>query len=255
MTRLHYVNAQRLKNRLLALGFTQGRHSFFVWAKQRYRRIWAKELDRLGIDGKRVLDAGCGGGEAFTVFASGRAREVIALDVSESALDAAKGEVANLKGASTRFQICEGDIQRMDALEDDSFDFVFSNGVILMLSAPQKAIAEMVRVTKPEGHLMVSGCDMGSMYYRRLKQFPGLDWYIVEHQTAEFEKNGARLLLRKPMLYFATYSKSWRGLMISLLAKHIPMLMNILDFACRGLRMKPSENMLVFVKERRDNPQ
>ena len=98
--------------------------------------------------GKSVLEIGCGTGAASVLFARAGAR-VTAIDLTQAAVDMTLAHTEGLGVA----------VERMDAehlaFPDQSFDYVFSWGVLHHSSAPEKAFAEVARVLKTGGSALI----------------------------------------------------------------------------------------------------
>ena len=102
-------------------------------------------------NGDRVLDVGTGTGSvAAAVEASMPASEIVGIDPSEGFIAYAQ---KNAKSNRVRFEV--GDAQALK-LKDASFDNVLASLVMNFIPDHNKAIAEMRRVTRPQG--MVSAC-------------------------------------------------------------------------------------------------
>jgi SAM-dependent methyltransferase len=97
------------------------------------------------LRGKRILDLGCGYGEAAVFFAK-RGADVDAIDISQGMLDLA-GKLATENGVSPRFQRVQAETL---PFETGCFDCIFGNGVLhhVTLSA---TLPEIRRVLKPGG--------------------------------------------------------------------------------------------------------
>jgi ubiquinone/menaquinone biosynthesis C-methylase UbiE len=94
----------------------------------------------------RLLDAGCGNG-AFTelLFERAAAREATGIDPSDGLLSTAR---QRLEGRPADF--VQGDAHALPSA-DDGFDASAMALVINFLDEPPKAVAELVRVTRPGG--------------------------------------------------------------------------------------------------------
>lgn len=108
---------------------------------------WIK--DRLGDPrGKRVLDVGCGCGEAAVWFAK-RGASVVATDLSREFLDLVR-RVAALHGVS--LETVPGDAGVL-AFPDDTFDVVYAGNLLHHVDLEQ-TLLEIKRVLKPGGRVV-----------------------------------------------------------------------------------------------------
>lgn len=98
-----------------------------------------------GLKGKKVLDLGCGMGEASVYFAK-KGADVIATDVSPGALEVTQG-VAKKHKASLKTQIVDADKL---PFEDNSFDLVYAANLLHHVD-PKKTLKEAARVLKKGG--------------------------------------------------------------------------------------------------------
>jgi len=99
--------------------------------------------------GKDVLDAGCGVGFGSQVLLDAGARSVNGVDEAEEAVTASRERC----GDAASFQVA--DLEELP-LEDDSADLAVLFEVIEHVARPERAIAELRRVLRPEGTLVVS---------------------------------------------------------------------------------------------------
>ena len=112
---------------------------------------------------ERVLDLGCGAGHTALTFAP-RVAEVVAVDLAEAMLEQGR-RLARERGIeNVDFRL--GDVERLD-VPDGSFDVVTSRFSAHHYPAPERALAEVVRVLCPGGTFLLAdsvapeahGCD------------------------------------------------------------------------------------------------
>jgi SAM-dependent methyltransferase len=112
--------------------------------------------------GRRVLEAGCGTG-AQTVFLAGNSpdAEIVSIDRSPVSLDAARQRVEAGGHRNVRFELA--DLFHLPFAEA-SFDDVFVCFVLEHLAQPERALAMLRRMLKPNGTITVIEGDHGSWY-------------------------------------------------------------------------------------------
>ena len=105
-------------------------------------------FDLTSLRGATVLDAGCGMGR-HARFVAGYAQRLVAVDFS-AAIDQAEH---NLQDA-TNIALVRADLQNLP-LADESFDFIYSLGVLHHIDDTAGTIRQLVRRLKPGGRLRV----------------------------------------------------------------------------------------------------
>ena len=115
------------------------------------QKFFADELSSLE-DGSRVLDAGCGNGVETGPYAE--RLEVHGVDYQPSYI-----AVCRERYPRGHFQV-----EELSSLsfEDDHFDLVVMNQVIEHLEAPEAVVAELARVLRPGGRILVSTPNYGT---------------------------------------------------------------------------------------------
>lgn len=100
--------------------------------------------------GDQVLDAGCGPGR-FTV-------ELLRLGAHVTALDISPGQLELLRARVPNIEAVVGDITDLSRFPDDTFDVTvcFGGPLSYVLDRADQAVAELARVTRPGGHVLVS---------------------------------------------------------------------------------------------------
>jgi ubiquinone/menaquinone biosynthesis C-methylase UbiE len=136
----------------------------------------AERFDFKAFAGQRVLEIGSGAGAAACLFATGKAL-VTAVDITNQAVDLTRraGEVLGLMI----------DVRRMDAehmeFADDSFDFVYTWGVIHHSHNTEAVVAEIARVLRPGGRVLCMLYNRDSLRY----WLKGLYWLLARGKIAQ----------------------------------------------------------------------
>jgi SAM-dependent methyltransferase len=107
-------------------------------------------LERFVRPGDRVLDAGAGPGR-FTA-------ELVRLGADAVALDISPGQLDQLRARLPGVEAHVGDVTDLSRFADDSFDVTLCLGGPLsyVLDRAEDTLAELVRVTRRGGHVLVS---------------------------------------------------------------------------------------------------
>jgi len=149
---------------------------------EQYRAVF----DALKVGrGERVLDVGCGAGGAVRALAArfpGLAAAV-GIDVSETMIAEARARTA-ADSHAVEFLIADG--HRLP-FPDESFDAAFSLRVFEIIGDPRHALAEMARVLRPGGRLVVNGPDVDSW---AIDSSDRETTRRVLHYACDFETNG-----------------------------------------------------------------
>jgi SAM-dependent methyltransferase len=141
-----------------------GTREFFERVEaHRYAKEWhiPQAANFAGARGLKVLEIGCGMGTDGAQFAKAGA-DYTGVDLTDAAIDLARKrfELSGLKG---EFRVA--DAENLD-FADESFDLVYSHGVLHHTPDIQAAINEIHRVLKPGGRAIVMLYHRGSYNYR-----------------------------------------------------------------------------------------
>ena len=114
--------------------------------QRRLEVVFDQLLKEISLDGRKVLDAGCGTGH-FSKWALDRGAQVVSLDIGVNLLkEARKKGITNPVG---------GDVMRLP-FADAAFDVVISSECIEHTPSPEIGVAEMIRVLRPGGYLAIT---------------------------------------------------------------------------------------------------
>ena len=124
---------------------------------QQYRTVFDLIEAR---DGGRFLDVGCGTGGAVRALARliGGAGRVVGVDKSQTMIAEAGRRAA---GSGLPLEFVLGDAHQLP-FGDGTFDSCFSLRVFEIVGDPRQALAEMARVTRAGGHILINGPDIDS---------------------------------------------------------------------------------------------
>ncbi len=121
-------------------------------------------LTRMGAKpGDRVLDGGCGTG-VHSVRAARFGCRTMGVDLSNAMLNVAR-ENAHEAGLSNQINFQQEDLTTL-SLETESFDHVFSWGVIIHIPDIGKGLEQLVRVLKPGGSLGLYVTNRGALDHK-----------------------------------------------------------------------------------------
>src|SRR3989440_10778872 len=129
----------------------------------RYEKEWhiPEAADFAGAKDLRVLEIGCGMGTDGAQFAQAGA-DYTGVDLTEAAIELARKRF-ELSGLQGNFQVADAENLKFP---DESFDLVYSHGVLHHTPDTARAVREIHRVLKPGGRAMGMLDHRGSYNYR-----------------------------------------------------------------------------------------
>lgn len=152
--------------------------------------------------GGLCLDAGCGGGRGSIFMLGNGAARVHSVDVSPTNIESTS---RNLRDHGfDRFETRLGSLERLP-YPDQTFDFVWCNGVLQHAAAPGGCFAELARVLKVGGHAWIYVYGAGGLYWWCIDRF--------RHWTADISAEAciaALRLMRYSPRYIAEYLDDWK---------------------------------------------
>lgn len=123
------------------------------------------------VPGERVLDVACGAGQlAFPAARAGAT--VTGIDIASNLIEQARSR-AQAEGLTIRFE--EGDAEDLP-YDDAAFDLVFSLIGAMFAPRPERVAAELVRVCRPGGRIVMGNWTpsgfIGQMFKTNAKHVP-----------------------------------------------------------------------------------
>ena len=136
------------------------RAAFATHGPRALRTPFGRYLPPGSVADRDVLEIGCGMGTHTELLATGGAR-VSAIDLTPRAVELTRRRCA-LRGLSA--DVREGDAEQLP-FEDESFDLVWSWGVLHHSSSFERCLAEATRVLRPGGRLSIMVYHRASLIY------------------------------------------------------------------------------------------
>ena len=114
------------------------------------------------FQGKRCLDAGCGGGRYSVAMALAGAESVVGVDVSPTGLASARQRAAKRGLEQISFQ--QASVLDLP-FEDGEFDFVLCSGILHHTVGVERGLRELYRVVKPGGWVNLLLYGFGGLFW------------------------------------------------------------------------------------------
>jgi ubiquinone/menaquinone biosynthesis C-methylase UbiE len=142
------------------------------------------------LDGKRVLEVGCGAGVGMEVILRKfGAASVLGMDLDPAMVKRAQRRIQSYAGSA---EAIVGDVTAIPAT-DGAFDAVFDFGIIHHVPNWEKAIQEIRRVLRPGGLFLfeeVSKQALDRWVYRTFFEYPTENRFTAAAFRSSLERNG-----------------------------------------------------------------
>ena len=116
------------------------------------------------MEGKRVLDAGCGPGNiSIHIASSVKNVDLVSMDISRDSLNILKERLRGIETGNKTEQVL-GSVLR-PPFEDESFEFVVTSGVVHHTPEPFTALDNLGRTLKRGGKMYLSVYNRNSFYF------------------------------------------------------------------------------------------
>jgi len=103
---------------------------------------------------KVVLDAGCGKGKHSVIAESFGARAIAAIDYGLGSIESARRYIRQYAKHPEKIQLIRADIRRLP-FKPETFDYVYSIGVLHHLPDPKEGFLKLASLVKPGGSMSV----------------------------------------------------------------------------------------------------
>ena len=183
--------------------------TFARYSKAEYLEFMAPfkvrfERNNLSVDmfkGKKCLDAGCGNGRGSLFMLQNGASHVTCLDFSHKNIESVNRFLADF--GFSNFTAQQGSLEAIP-FEDQTFDFVWCNGVVMHTEHPNRCMEELARVLKVGGGSWLYIYGSGGVYWRLMQLIRTLVHDIPAELCIE-----ALQLLRYETRYVAEFIDDW----------------------------------------------
>lgn len=172
-----------------AYRYTDPRRRSCAYANERFTRVI---LEAAGVEGKRVVDIGCGDGTyTEALLTRGRAASVLGIDPAVAGIERARATYGALEGLSFR-QGVAADL----ATSGERLDLAVVRGVIHHVSRPEKEIAAILAAAEQAFFLEPNGWNPVLKAIERLSPYHrdhGERSYVLERYRRWIAAAGGRV--------------------------------------------------------------
>jgi len=140
--------------------------------------------------GKRVLDAGCGGGRGSVLAAKYGASHVTSIDVSKTNCLTTKYRLEHLGVSEFESVVLNCDLEHLPCASGD-YDFIWFNGVLQHTERPSRVMREILRVLRSGGQGWLYLYGRGGVYWKVIATFrQAFSKLTVQEIVCELKKIG-----------------------------------------------------------------
>jgi ubiquinone/menaquinone biosynthesis C-methylase UbiE len=165
-------------------------------------RFGRNKLDARSIfEGKKCFDAGCGNGRGALFMLMNGAAHVTACDFSSQNVESTRSFLRQFGFENA--EVFESSLESIPR-PDETFDFVWCNGVIMHTRYPNRCLNEIARILKVGGKSWIYVYGSGGLYWRTIYRFRRM-----LHDVAVADCMAALQLMRYETRYVAEFIDDW----------------------------------------------
>jgi SAM-dependent methyltransferase len=127
--------------------------------------------------GGKILDVGCNTGQYTTLF-DALGYKMVGVDLSDIAVNLAK---ENAKSLNLKIDYLHADVEKLEMLNENTFDGVVSFSALRYLSGLKVALQQIYRVTKKGGVVTLDFPNRHCPWFNILKNYFGVGNHVNDH--------------------------------------------------------------------------
>lgn len=191
-------------------------HRYDELGRKHFTKIARELIADVELDGKEVLEVGCGTGILSMLLMERGASRVVGGDISRSMLEQCRKKAADQGYDQDRMEFRELDSEELP-FGDSSFDIVVSSMMLELVPNQEQVVAEMARVVKPGGTIAISThgpehyyelieAALNSLRVRDFLRFLGYRFEVWQSKETEIQ----RIMSRAGLTDTQTRRLEWR---------------------------------------------
>lgn len=160
------------------------------WEFTEGRNVWDRFFaSRISLNGKSVLDLGCGPGGKTCYYASLGTSKILGIDLSADMIQKAEEAMAILVRPENRFLLEFATVNAEDLpFPDEYFDVITCSDAMEHFPDPMKVLAESARILKSSGLMAIDFAHWGAYNGHHLGDFFSTPWCHLFWSGQEIEK-------------------------------------------------------------------